>query len=127
MPSHPYQTRSQAAANAPPPEASAPAADLPPSPDGPTPLELLFLGMDDDTVISSTPGSPLPTCVVLGLMENDYSLASPPLDLYDMDVGHPLLDLMTPEHQAAWEAELACTPTPPPTTDEIVDAVLASS
>ncbi|KAJ1019785.1 hypothetical protein NDA13_006010 [Ustilago tritici] len=140
------QTRLQAAANAPPPEAasaptkhcriivrlrpretSAPAANLPPSPDGPVPLEPLFLGMDNDTVVSSAPDSPLPTRVVPSLVENNYSPASPPLDLYDVDAEHPLLDLTAPEHQAAWEAELARTPTPPPTADEVVDAVLASS
>ncbi|SAM86290.1 uncharacterized protein UBRO_20336 [Ustilago bromivora] len=91
------------------------------------PLEPLFLGMDDDTVVSSPPGSPPPVHVEPGLMGEDYSLASPPHDLYDVDVRHPLLDLTTPERQAAWEAELAWTPTPPPTTDEIVDMVLASS
>ncbi|KAJ1035462.1 hypothetical protein NDA13_000875 [Ustilago tritici] len=142
MSTPPCQTRPQAAANAPPPEvaaaptkrcqiivwlrpcdASAPVADPPPSPVGPAALEPLFLGMDDDTVASSAPGSPLPTRVASGLVEDDYSPTSPPRNLYNMDAGRPPLDLTTPECQAAWEVELARTPTPPPT----VDAVLASS
>lgn len=44
-----------------------------------------------------------------------------------MNTRCPLWDLMTPERQAAWDAELARSPTPPPTTDEVVDTLLALS
>ncbi|SAM61760.1 related to Mig1 protein [Ustilago bromivora] len=158
MAKSPYQTRSQSAANVPPPEATAapsrcrwiivwlhPRKVLAPEAIPPASLvsaliadplassvalallEPLFLGMDDNTIVSSPPGSPPPVHVGTGLMGEDYSLASPPRDLYDVDVGCPPLDLTTPERQAVWEAELAHSPTPPPTADVVVDAVLASS
>ncbi|KAJ1600544.1 hypothetical protein NDA14_001208 [Ustilago hordei] len=86
----------------------------------------LFLGMDDNTVIQSPPGSPPPAHVAPGPSGEDYSLASPPPhDLNEVGTSHPAWELTTPEHQAMWEAELACSPTPPPTADEIVNAILA--
>ncbi|KAJ1584878.1 hypothetical protein NDA15_000434 [Ustilago hordei] len=58
------------------------------------------------------------------LMGNDYSLASPEIDLYEVDARCPAVEMMTPEHQAVWEAELARSATPPPMADKVIDAVL---
>ncbi|SYW75420.1 related to Mig1 protein, induced during biotrophic phase [Ustilago bromivora] len=146
MPSPPYYTRLQAAAKVPPPEvaaapsrrhriivqlcpreALAPVADPPSSPVAPVPQEPLFLGMDDNPIISSPPPPPPLACVVSGLVGTDYSLASPAQDLYNVDTGCPPADLTTPECQAVWEAELARSPTPPPTADKVMDAILAPS
>ncbi|SPC61022.1 uncharacterized protein UHOD_11214 [Ustilago sp. UG-2017b] len=138
------QTRSQPAASAPPPEgaatptrrrrivlllhpreALAPATNplatpVPPrvanplaSPVALSPLEPLFLGMDDNVVVPS----PLPSPLLASAASN--------LDLYDLDARQPPREPTTPERQAAWEAELALSPTPPPTADDIIDAVLA--
>ncbi|SYW86130.1 uncharacterized protein UBRO2_05850 [Ustilago bromivora] len=146
----PYQLRSQSVSGAPPTkpdpslpkhrriilwlkphDTSVPEVDLPPSPADPAPLEPLFLGLDpkmgsfsgDDDEI----GSPNPTITPAlepagsGPSGQDYSLTLPPQDLYDIDSRRPPLDLSTPKQQAAWEAELACSPTPPPTTNKVVD------
>ncbi|SYW81839.1 uncharacterized protein UHO2_00344 [Ustilago hordei] len=85
-----------------------------------SPLEPLFLGMDDDTVISGHSGSPPPPALTVPARAGeDYSLASPPRpDLYEVDAHGPPRELTTPEHQALWEAKLARTPTPPPMADE---------
>ncbi|SPC64892.1 related to Mig1 protein, induced during biotrophic phase [Ustilago sp. UG-2017b] len=119
--------------------ASAPAANPPASPVlarvlnplapplAPLPLEPLFLGMDDDTIVSDPPPSPLLAHATSGLVGTDYSPASPVPNQYNLDARQPPQDPTTPECQAAWEAELARSPTPPPTADEIVDTVLASS
>ncbi|KAJ1572641.1 hypothetical protein NDA11_003320 [Ustilago hordei] len=150
----PYHTRSQAAATSVPPplprhhqiiaqlcphEDLAPATEPPAlpvpthvanplaSPVAPhSPLELLFLGMDDDMVIPSPPPSPflVPPPALGG---SDYSPASPEIDLYEVDVRHPAPEMSTPEHQVAWEAELARSPTPPPAADNIIDMVLEVS
>ncbi|KAJ1597576.1 hypothetical protein NDA14_004776 [Ustilago hordei] len=91
-----------------------------------SPLVPLFLGMDDDMVIQSPPGSPPPARVVPGLSGEDYSPASPPPhDLNEVGMSRPAQELTTPKRQAMWEAELARSPTPPPTADEIVNAILA--
>ncbi|SYW81940.1 uncharacterized protein UHO2_00425 [Ustilago hordei] len=91
-----------------------------------SPLVPLFLGMDDDMVVQSPPGSPPPARVAPGLSGEDYSPASPPPhDLNKVGTSRPARELTTPEHQAMWEAELARSPTPPPTANEIVDAILA--
>lgn len=120
-----------------PRDAPVPEAVLPPSLADPAPLEPLFLGIDpemcsfsgdDDEVGSST--SPIVPALVpagLGPSGQDYSPTSPPQDLYNVDSRRPPVDLSTPECQAAWEAELARSPTPPPTTNKVIDAVLASS
>ncbi|UTT94498.1 hypothetical protein NDA17_006542 [Ustilago hordei] len=153
MTNSPYQTRSWASASAPPPPprcrriivwlrpckdldpgakssnslGPARVADLLASPVAlPLPLEPLFLGMDDD-IIPSPPAAPSLACNGPQLVGEDYSPASPPLDLYEVDARCPPRDLTMLEHQAAWEAELARTPTPPPTADEVVDTVLATS
>ncbi|SPC66623.1 related to monocarboxylate permease [Ustilago sp. UG-2017b] len=105
-------------------DAYSPVADPADTPAGPAPLEPLFLGIDDNASGSiRTYLSPSPQRSV----DNpgpDFSLASPPLDLYDIDSQCPL-DLTTPECQAAWEAELARSPTPPPGADEFIDVTLA--
>ncbi|KAJ1044883.1 hypothetical protein NDA10_007831 [Ustilago hordei] len=150
----PYHTRSQAAATSAPPPLPCrhqiiawlhPREDLTPPTEPPaspvpthvanplaspvaprSPLEPLFLGMDDDVVIPSPPPSPfLVSPPALG--GSDYSPASPEIDLYEVDTRHPAPEMSTPECQAAWEAELACSPTPPPATDDIIDAVLEVS
>ncbi|KAJ1587262.1 hypothetical protein NDA12_001001 [Ustilago hordei] len=91
-----------------------------------SPLVPLFLGMDDDTVVQSPPGSPPPARVAPGPLGEDYSLASPPPhNLNEVGMSRPAQELTTPERQAMWDAELACSPTPPPTADEIVDTILA--
>ncbi|CCF47889.1 hypothetical protein NDA10_006672 [Ustilago hordei] len=91
-----------------------------------SPLVPLFLGMDDNTVIQSPPGSPPPARVVPGPSGEDYSPASPPPhNLNEVGMSCPAWELTTPECQAMWEAELARSPTPPPTANEIVDAILA--
>ncbi|CCF48181.1 hypothetical protein NDA11_004048 [Ustilago hordei] len=79
--------------------------------------------MDDDVVIPSPPPSPflVPPPAPMG---SDYSPASPPIDLYEVDARCPTLEMSTPECQAVWEAELAHSPTPPPTADEVIDSVL---
>ncbi|KAJ1041551.1 hypothetical protein NDA10_002170 [Ustilago hordei] len=150
----PYHTRSQAAATSVPPPLPRccqiigvlhPRKDLTPtteSPALPVPthvanplaspvaphslLEPLFLGMDDNAVIPSPPPSPflIPPPALGG---SDYSPASPEIDLYEVDARHPAPEMSTPEHQAAWEAELAHSPTPPPATDDIIDVVLEVS
>ncbi|SYW74373.1 uncharacterized protein UHO2_01238 [Ustilago hordei] len=138
----PYCTQSKTAASAPPSEvAAAPprchqimvwlqpphVANPLASPVALSPLEPLFLGMDDDIIVPSPLPSPLPAHLEPNPMGEDYSPASPPVDLYKVDVTCPPLDLTTPECQAAWEAELARSPTPPPTADEVIDAVLTAS
>ncbi|SOV04982.1 uncharacterized protein UDID_17818 [Ustilago sp. UG-2017a] len=151
----PYQTCSWTSASAPPPpprrrrvvvrlrpcKDSAPAVEPPISPvparvadplaspaAPPSPLEPLFLGMDDDTVALSHPGSPPPSLGVPAQVGEDYSPVSPPPpNLYEVDTSRPPQELTTPKHQALWEAELARIPTPPPTVDKVVDAVLAAS
>ncbi|KAJ1600447.1 hypothetical protein NDA14_000397 [Ustilago hordei] len=91
-----------------------------------SPLEPLFLGMDDDTVIPSPPPSPflIPPSALGG---SDYSPASPEIDLYEVDARRPAPEMSTPERQVAWEVELARSPTPPPATDDIIDMVLEVS
>ncbi|SOV06346.1 uncharacterized protein UDID_19632 [Ustilago sp. UG-2017a] len=118
-------------------EASAPAVDplatpVPPrvvnplvSPVALSPLEPLFLGMDDDVVIPSPLPSPLLAGAASNLVGTAYSPASPVLDLYNLDVRQSPREPTTPERQAAWEAELAHSPTPPPTVDNIIDVILA--
>ncbi|SOV02896.1 uncharacterized protein UDID_18065 [Ustilago sp. UG-2017a] len=147
----PYTTHLQAAASTPPPpprhrriivrlspcEDSTPAVEPPVSPVParvadplafpvalPSPLEPLFLGMGDNTVIPSPLVSPPPAREETQLVGEDYSPASPLPNLYEVDAQHPPLDLMTPERQAAWEAELARSPTPPPMANKVIDAVL---
>ncbi|SPC65518.1 uncharacterized protein UHOD_11085 [Ustilago sp. UG-2017b] len=90
----------------------------------PSPLEPLFLGMGDNTVIPSSPVSPPLAHEETQLVGEDYSPASPLPDLYELDAWRPPWDLTTPECQAAWEAELARSPTPPPTANEVIDMVL---
>ncbi|UTT96509.1 hypothetical protein NDA17_005946 [Ustilago hordei] len=113
----PYHTRSQAAATTNPLASPVAPHSL---------LEPLFLGMDDNAVIPSPPPSPflIPPPALGG---SDYSPASPEIDLYEVDARHPAPEMSTPEHQAAWEAELAHSPTPPPATDDIIDVVLEVS
>ncbi|KAJ1570930.1 hypothetical protein NDA11_005750 [Ustilago hordei] len=129
----PYQLRSRLAPGTPPTE---PDASIPKRVDL-VPLEPLFLGIDpktglfsgdDDEVGSSTP--PIVPALVpagSGLSGQDYSLMSSPPDLYDIDSRCPPVDLSTPKWQAAWEAELACLPTPPPTANKVINVALASS
>ena len=152
MTDQPYYTRSRASASTPPPpprrrrivvrlrprDNSAPAAEPPASPVPArlvdpldslavpaSPLEPLFLGVGDDTVVSGQSGSPPPALAVPARAGEDYSPASPPRpDLYEVDAHRPPRELTTPERQALWEAELARTPTPPPTANEVVDSIL---
>ncbi|KAJ1595686.1 hypothetical protein NDA11_007719 [Ustilago hordei] len=78
-----------------------------------SPLVPLFLGMDDNTVIQSPPGSPPPARVVPGPSGEDYSPASPPPhNLNEVGMSCPAWELTTPECQAMWEAELARSPHP---------------
>ncbi|KAJ1587804.1 hypothetical protein NDA11_003832 [Ustilago hordei] len=112
---------SASAAKPPPPP---PAADPLASPVARSPLEPLFLGMDDDIVVPSPLPSPFLASAAQSLMGNDYSLASPEIDLYEVDARCPAVEMMTPEHQAVWEAELARSATPPPMADKVIDAVL---
>ncbi|KAJ1575554.1 hypothetical protein NDA15_006026 [Ustilago hordei] len=92
-----------------------------------SPLEPLFLGMDDDIIVPSPLPSPFLAPVVPDPVGNDFSPTSPVVDLYEVDARRSAIEMTTPEHQAAWEAELARSPTPPPTADEVVDVVLAAS
>ncbi|KAJ1604233.1 hypothetical protein NDA14_006510 [Ustilago hordei] len=117
---HPREGSTSAAESLPPP----PAADPLASPVARSLLVPLFLGMDDDVVTPSSLPSPLLASAAPSLVGNDYSLASLEIDLYEVDVRRPTVEVMTPERQAAWEAELACSPTPPPMADEVIDAVL---
>ncbi|CCF48102.1 uncharacterized protein UHOR_12761 [Ustilago hordei] len=84
-----------------------------------SPLEPLFLGMDDDIIVPSPLPSPFIAPIIPNLVGNDYSPASPAIDLYEVDARLAAVDRTTPEWQATWEAELARSPTPPPTADEI--------
>ncbi|KAJ1035139.1 hypothetical protein NDA18_000736 [Ustilago nuda] len=149
-----YYTRSQAAAVAAPPPPPCqhrivarlhPREDSGPTPETPlspvparvadplaspvalrSPLEPLFLGTDDDIIPPSPLSSPFlaPTPYLVGIDRPPISLE---IDLYEVDAGHPTLEVSTLERQAAWEAELARSPTPPPATDDIIDAVLQVS
>ncbi|KAJ1035036.1 hypothetical protein NDA18_000639 [Ustilago nuda] len=92
-----------------------------------SPLEPLFLGMGDNAVTPSPLPSPFLAPVVPDPVGNDLSPVSPAVDFYEVNARHPGVEVTTPEHQAAWEAELARSPTPPPTAKEVVDAVLAAS
>ncbi|SYW74705.1 uncharacterized protein UHO2_01571 [Ustilago hordei] len=116
----PHERSTSAAKSLPPP----PAADPLASPVVWSPLAPLFLGMDDDVITPSSLPSPLLASAAPSLMGNDYSPASLEINLYEVDVRRPTVEVTTPEHQAAWEAELACSPTPPPTADEVIDVVL---
>ncbi|KAJ1036293.1 hypothetical protein NDA18_000158 [Ustilago nuda] len=112
-------------ASSPTPLTPAHVADPLASPVAHSPLKPLFLGMDDDVIPSPLPSPflaapPLP-------MGSDTLPISPAVNLYKVDVRHPGVEVTTPEHQAIWEAELAWLPTLPPTTNEVVDAVLAAS
>ncbi|KAJ1034228.1 hypothetical protein NDA18_001093 [Ustilago nuda] len=119
------RSRESTVTGANPPASPAPAfvADPPASPVARLPLEPLFLGMDDDVIPSPAP-SPFLALVVSGPMGNDFSLALPAIDLYEVDARPLAMDFSTPECQAAWEAELARTPTPPPAADEVINTVL---
>lgn len=112
-----------AGANLPAPPVLAREANPLASPVVRSPLEPLFLGMDDDTVIPSPPPSPFlatsPT-----LMGNDHSPVSPAINLYEVDTRRSAVEMTTPECQATWEAELAQSPTPPPAADDVIDTVL---
>ncbi|KAJ1027900.1 hypothetical protein NDA13_003363 [Ustilago tritici] len=142
----PYQLRSHAAASEPPADAGsslpkrcrivvwlkprdppAPVEDPLEAQVDPAPLEPLFLGLDDKTGSFGSPAPPVLVRGSVGPLSQDYSPASPPHDQYNVNMHPPPWDLTTPEHQAAWEAELACSPPPPPTVDEVIDTVLASS
>ncbi|KAJ1028831.1 hypothetical protein NDA18_002856 [Ustilago nuda] len=154
----PYNTRSKAAAGAPPAVAemnssrrrrvvlrlqpredpateadppvtstSAPAAEPPVTPMVRSPLEPLFLGMDDNVVIPSPLPSPFLVPVIPDPVVNNASPTSPTINLYEVDARCSTVEMTTLEWQAAWEAELAQTPTPPPTADDVIDAVLALS
>ncbi|KAJ1027042.1 hypothetical protein NDA18_003061 [Ustilago nuda] len=106
---------------------SAPVTEPPVTPVVRSPLEPLFLGMDDDIVIPSPLPSPFITLVVPNPVGNNFSPTSPMIDLYEVNPRHSLVEMTTPEHQTAWEAELARSPTPPPAADEVIDMVLAAS
>ncbi|KAJ1572995.1 hypothetical protein NDA14_004576 [Ustilago hordei] len=93
------------------------------SPVASKPLEPLFLGMDDDANIPTPLPSPF-LAPIPNPMGSDYSPASLEINMFEVDARHPMMELMTPEHQAAWEAELARSPTPPPTANEVIDMVL---
>ncbi|KAJ1025568.1 hypothetical protein NDA18_003911 [Ustilago nuda] len=123
------QPRKDPATEVGPPVSStlAPAADPPVTPVVCSPLEPLFLGMDDDVVVPSPLPSPFLAPVVPDPMGNDVSPTSPAINLYEVDGRHSAVEVTTPEQQAAWEAELAWTPTPPPAADNVIDTVLASS
>ncbi|KAJ1027309.1 hypothetical protein NDA18_003318 [Ustilago nuda] len=108
------------------PSDSAHEAEPPVAPVIRSPLEPLFLGMDDDTVIPRPLPSPFLALVVPPIGDNHLPL-SPAIDLYEVDARRPGVEVTTPERQAAWEAELARSTTPPPTADEVVDAILAAS
>ncbi|SAM76217.1 uncharacterized protein UBRO_20515 [Ustilago bromivora] len=116
----PYQLRSH------------PKRDPSEPPAAPAPLEPLFLGMDDDYEAGS-PSSITPSPVVRNEVDPPRQVLSPippPINMYDIDARQPPQDLSTPEHQAAWEAELARSPTPPPpppAADDVIDAILAST
>ena len=121
MTDQPYYTRSRASASTPPPpprrrrivvrlrprDNSAPAAEPPASPVPArlvdpldslavpaSPLEPLFLGVGDDTVVSGQSGSPPPALAVPARAGEDYSPASPPRpDLYEVDAHRPPREL----------------------------------
>ncbi|KAJ1018415.1 hypothetical protein NDA18_006569 [Ustilago nuda] len=92
-----------------------------------SPLEPLFLGMDGDVAVPSPLPSPFLAPVIPSPVGNDYSPTSPMVNLYEVTTRCSPVEMTTPERQAAWEAELARSPTPPPMADEVVDAVLAAS
>ncbi|KAJ1030893.1 hypothetical protein NDA18_002122 [Ustilago nuda] len=125
----PYFTHSKTTADAPPAETvmTSPCPEPPVAPVVCSPLEPLFLGMDGNAVIPSPLPSPFLAPVVPDPVENNCSPISPAINLYEVDARRPVVEVTTPERQAAWEAELARSPTPPPTADEVVDAVLAAS
>ncbi|SAM86335.1 uncharacterized protein UBRO_20033 [Ustilago bromivora] len=142
----PYQLCSQAASGAPPSESdpsllkrckiivrlkprdtSVPVVDPPSSLADPAPLEPLFLGLDPETGsllgCDDETGSPSPTIAPVlvhdgsGPSGQDYSPASPPQGLYNIDSRCPPLDLTTPEQQAAWrQSWLILQLLPPPLT-----------
>ncbi|KAJ1599653.1 hypothetical protein NDA14_007580 [Ustilago hordei] len=103
----------------PPPSSAVPLASLVAH----SPLEPLFLGMDDDAVITPLPSLYLAP-IVPNPMGNDHSLVSPAIDLYEVNSRCAALEMMTLECQAVWEAELAQSPTPPPAADEVIDTIL---
>ncbi|KAJ1036039.1 hypothetical protein NDA18_000187 [Ustilago nuda] len=113
------------AAEAGPSASPAPAlvADPPVSPVARLPLEPLFLGVDDDVALSPPP-SPFLAPGISNPMGNNFSPALPAIDLYEVDARPLAVDHPTPECQAAWEAELAQSPTPPPDADTVIDMVL---
>ncbi|SYW82086.1 uncharacterized protein UHO2_00571 [Ustilago hordei] len=116
----PHEGSTSAAKSLPPPPAANPLASLVAR----LPLVPLFLGMDDNVITPSSLPSPLLASAAPSLMGNDYSPASPEIDLYEVDARRPTVEVMTPEHQAVWEAELAHSPTPPPMANKVIDAVL---
>ncbi|CCF48633.1 related to monocarboxylate permease [Ustilago hordei] len=103
----------------PPPSSAVPLASLVAH----SPLEPLFLGMDDDAVITPLPSLYLAP-IVPNPMGNDHSLVSPAIDLYEVNSRCAALEMMNLECQAVWEAELAQSPTPPPAADEVIDTIL---
>ncbi|KAJ1018175.1 hypothetical protein NDA13_006491 [Ustilago tritici] len=103
----------------PPPSSTVPLASLVTH----SPLEPLFLGMDDNAVITPLP-SPYLVPLIPNPVRNDPSLVSPAIDLYEVDSQRAVPEMTTPECQAVWEAELARSPTPPPAADEVIDTVL---
>ncbi|SYW82988.1 uncharacterized protein UHO2_04905 [Ustilago hordei] len=123
---HPHEDPATEA-NPPAPMVSAQVADPLALPVVRSPLEPLFLGMDDDIIVPSPLPSPFIAPIIPNLVGNDYSPASPAIDLYEVDARLAAVDRTTPEWQATWEAELARSPTPPPTADEVIDVVLAVS
>ncbi|SOV05790.1 uncharacterized protein UDID_18519 [Ustilago sp. UG-2017a] len=112
----------ESAPTAAPPSPSSSAVPLA-SPVARSPLEPLFLGMDDDAVIP-----PLPSLYLAPIIPNPVGNApspdSPAIDLYEVDSRRAAPEMTTPERQAVWEAELARSPTPPPAADEVIDTIL---
>ncbi|KAJ1585196.1 hypothetical protein NDA15_003934 [Ustilago hordei] len=100
-------------ANPPAPSVSAQVANPLAPPVVHSPLEPLFLGMDDDIIVPSPLPSPFLAPVVPNPMGNDFSPTSPMVDLYKVDARHSAIEMTTLECQAAWEVELARSPTPP--------------
>ncbi|KAJ1027899.1 hypothetical protein NDA13_003352 [Ustilago tritici] len=83
----------------------------------------------DDNYEAGLPSPIAPSPVVcddVGPPKQVPSPASPPIDMYNVDVRQPPQDLLTRERQAAWGAKLAHSPTPPPTADKVIDAILTS-